>query len=391
MSGPNNPPLTNNPFIPDTSDPSRRYPDISPTSHPGSRYPDISIPSQSTRWTHSNHPTQPTQPTHPSHPTQPTQPTQPTHPTHATQPTHPIHPTQPTHPTHPTQRPTQPIQPTQPTQPTFSPGGQPRYQPAYQHYPQQHQNISTGYVQQPQPQNFLPSYPQPSQPQITSPFQPSNSLRQNLQPSISGSSYSYLQQGQPQAPQNGYNPVQQRLQNPRYIPQLDPYGSFSQGWADSTSQPHSSPTNAINNTGYGDVSSGPASDDPHPREYMHSHRQEIEAWDGYAWKQFLNTFEALKKAWEARRKELKGKVAGLQAQLQYAGCYNQAQIQQQSAYLQGLLTEADSNFDAVTASTLQMEEAYKGYRQSGDPSSKRRVREATNAAMSHLPNWPGPY
>ena len=299
--GVNNAPLTNNPFISDTSDPRNRYPDISTTSHPSSRYPDISIPPTQSTWTH------------------------------------------PTHPTHP----------------TFSSGGQPQYQPVYQQYPQQQQqqqqqNIPTGYTQQPQqqqqqqnnptgytqqqqPQNF-PSYPQ-SQPQIMSPFQPSNSLRQNLQPSISGSSYSYLQQGQPQpqAPQNGYNPAQQQLQNnPGYIAQFDPYGSNTQGWADSTSQPHNSPTNAINNSGYGNLSSGPASDNPHPRDYMRSHRQEIEAWDGYAWKQFLNTFEALEKAWEARRKELSRKVAGLQAQLQYAGYYNQAQIQQQIGWHQGV-------------------------------------------------------
>ena len=38
-----------------------------------------------------------------------------------------------------------------------------------------------------------------------------------------------------------------------------------------------------------------------------------------------------------------------------------------------------------------MEEVFKGYRQSGDLSSKRRVREATNAALQSLPEWPQPY
>ena len=47
--------------------------------------------------------------------------------------------------------------------------------------------------------------------------------------------------------------------------------------------------------------------------------------------------------------------------------------------------------DSVAASTFQIEEVFSGYRQSGDLSSKRRVREATNAALQSLPNWPQPY
>jgi hypothetical protein len=35
-----------------------------------------------------------------------------------------------------------------------------------------------------------------------------------------------------------------------------------------------------------------------------------------------------------------------------------------------------------------MHEVYQGYRQSGDLASKRRVREATNAALSNLVDWP---
>lgn len=133
------------------------------------------------------------------------------------------------------------------------------------------------------------------------------------------------------------------------------------------------------------------SGDPHPREYIRSHKQEIEAWDSYVWKQLLNTFEALKRAWETRRRELKEKVNGLQNQLRYAGYYNQAQIQQEGGRIQALLNEASSNCDCVAASTFQIEEVFKGYRQSADPSSRRRVREATNAAVQSLPNWPQPY
>lgn len=35
-----------------------------------------------------------------------------------------------------------------------------------------------------------------------------------------------------------------------------------------------------------------------------------------------------------------------------------------------------------------MQEVFQGYRQSGDQASKRRVREATNAALQSLPDWP---
>jgi len=47
--------------------------------------------------------------------------------------------------------------------------------------------------------------------------------------------------------------------------------------------------------------------------------------------------------------------------------------------------------DSVAASTFQMREVFQHYRQSGDWASKRRVREATNAALQSLPDWPQPF
>lgn len=44
--------------------------------------------------------------------------------------------------------------------------------------------------------------------------------------------------------------------------------------------------------------------------------------------------------------------------------------------------------DSVAASSFQMHEVFQGYRQSGDLASKRRVREASNAALQGLPDWP---
>lgn len=240
------------------------------------------------------------------------------------------------------------------SQSTWSDPTQHQYQPNYPQYSQQQQlqQIPPGYTQQQQPQNYFSQYPQ-SQPQQIPSYQPSSSFGQNLQAAMSGSSYAYLQQGQQQQAQHtGYNPVQQQLQNNQgYIAQFDPYGPLSQGWGDATTIPTqslalSSPTSTTssNNFGYGNnqinVPSGPAgfspSGDPHPREYIRSHKQEIEAWNSYAWKQLLNTFEALKRAWETRRRELREKVGGLQAQLQYAGYYNQAQIQQEGGRIQGV-------------------------------------------------------
>ena len=40
------------------------------------------------------------------------------------------------------------------------------------------------------------------------------------------------------------------------------------------------------------------------------------------------------------------------------------------------------------ASSFQMQEVFQGYRQSADLASKRRVREASNAALQALPDWP---
>jgi len=326
-----NPPLTNNPFIANHPHPSNRYPDISTAQ----------IQPQSTTW----------------------------------------------------------------PDPTSTLAQQQHQPDIYQQYAQIHQPQNfTGYPpQQPQvplqhPQNYPPPYPQ-SQSHSPTSFQPSSSFGQTLQASISGSSYGYLQPGQHQPPpqQNAYNPARQQLENnPNYVAQFDPYGPISHGWADTTtsqSQSLAPPVSTNNNFGYGNsnqINSGPAGD-RHPREYIHSHKQEIEAWDSYTWRQLFNSFEALNRAWEMRRNELKEKVGGLQAQLRYAGYYDRTQIQHECGRMQGLLNDAQSNFDTVAASKLQFDEVYGGYRQSGDMSSKRRVREATNAALQKLPGWPQSY
>jgi len=364
-NGATNPPPTNNPFIENSS-------------HPSNRYPDLSAPPTQPQWT--DH-----------------------------------------------------------TAATLLTGAPQQYQPdIYQQYPPAlQQQIPTGYSQQPppppqfqvpqqqlglgqqvsqQPQNYSPYQQSQLQPQPTASFQPTSAFGQSLQSSISGGppgGYGYPQSHQPPSQQtSAYNPVQQQLlNNPNYVGQLDPYAPISQGWAAAdtvtAAAPQSQslgPDNSSSNVfGYGNnnlnnnnqINSGPGvgfspSGDPHPRDYIRSHRQEIEAWDPYTWKQLLNSCESLKRSWESRRNELKNKLARVQSQLGFIGYYDRSQIQQEVGRMQGLLNEAQSNFDSASVSMFQFDESFKGYRQSGDTFSKKRVREATNAALQRLPKWPEP-
>ncbi|KAJ7035034.1 hypothetical protein C8F04DRAFT_1182727 [Mycena alexandri] len=252
--------------------------------------------------------------------------------------------------------------------------------------------------QQQIPQQFSPGYiPQQgyAAPQSPSQFQPSSSFGQQLAGQVNGSSYGYLQgQNTAQSP-GGYNPVQQQLQNnPGYIAQFDPYSSIGQGWDGSQSQQPQQQQ----------MQSPTMTPGPHiTRRRIAIHHlcdrpsasagAEVESWDTYAWKQLLNGFDALKEAWEARKKEIEGHVSQLQQQMQqqmqqYNGALYAAQIQQEASRLQGMVKEAESNFDSVAASSFQMHEVFANYRQSADLASKRRVREASNAALTSLPDWP---
>ncbi|KAF4613501.1 hypothetical protein D9613_007564 [Agrocybe pediades] len=265
------------------------------------------------------------------------------------------------------------------------------------------------------------SYPQGQQQQTgASHFQPTSSFGQQLaaQVPISGSSYSYLQGGQQQQqqPQNAsYNPAQQQLQNnPGYVAQFDPYGPIAQGWDGSHNaqqqhqqqqqqqfgtpgmlQQSTSYTGVPSSAGFqGSYGNSPAGD-PHPRDYIRAHKAQVEAWDSYAWKQFLHSFEALMKAWEARKSELAQRLEQLKAEMNRGLGYGDAtyvgQVQMEGSRITALQKEAEENFDSVAASTFQMREVFQGYRQSSDLASKSRVREATNAALHGLPGWPQPY
>ncbi|KAK0469798.1 uncharacterized protein EV420DRAFT_1496607 [Desarmillaria tabescens] len=217
--------------------------------------------------------------------------------------------------------------------------------------------VSSSYQQQ-QPTGFQQQSPQynsgysspggylsPVSPQQTSGFG-QLWMGQPVASGPQGSSYGYLQgqtaQSQPQA----YNPAQQQLQNnPGYIAQFDPYSSLGQGWDGSTTNP--TPTQQQQQPPTPITSKSPTGFS-HPREYLRTHKAELESWDTYAWKQLLGTFDAVKDAWEARKKELQDNIGQLQVQMQYGGGgYHPAQIQQEIMRLQGLVKEADFNFGTV--------------------------------------------
>ncbi|GJE88750.1 hypothetical protein PsYK624_048330 [Phanerochaete sordida] len=283
-------------------------------------------------------------------------------------------------------------------------------------YAQQQQPQQTGY-----PTSPVGGYPQqggfgggyaasPVQAQPTGrPFQPASSFGQQLASQINGG-YGAQPQQQPQqqqqqyagyqaTPQYGaaYGYPQQQQQQPQqtqYLAEFDPYASQQQ--QQQTPAAQGQPPSSFQ----GNYKT------PHPRDYVRSNKQELESWDSYAWKQVMNCFDGLKDAWATRKREIEARMNALSGQGLFGGGgysggygynqYGQYQQQQQQQYgqaqeyqrLEQLAKEADSNVDTVVAASFQMQEAHGGYRQSGDLASKKRVREAINAALGNLPDWP---
>ncbi|KAA1467482.1 hypothetical protein DENSPDRAFT_832545 [Dentipellis sp. KUC8613] len=264
-------------------------------------------------------------------------------------------------------------------------------------------------------------YAQPSSP---TGFQPTSSFGQQITAQQTGyPSYQQQQQqqqqqytGYPQQGYGGYGYAQQQQQQPQpyggnsSLAQFDPYSQLGNPTSPSTQFP-GSPTSAGAGAGAAPAPSSAGGFRPdHPRTFIHSHKSELESWDAVTWKQALNAFDALKDAWELRKREVEARIRvmggtvgaaggffGGQTQNAYGGYgYGQQQYgyQQQQAQemerLNGLYKEAESNVDSVAASYFQMNEVFTGYRHSGDVASKRRVRESCNAALNNLPDWPAP-
>jgi len=230
-------------------------------------------------------------------------------------------------------------------------------------------------------------------PQMTGrPFQPSSSFGQQLAGQINGAygmqqqpSMQPQQSGYPTSPQYGpgggygFPPQQQQQQSNQYLAEFDPYAQQQHGPSYA-----GTPSAAGAAGGYRP---------PHPREYVQQHKVELEAWDTYAWKQMQHSFEALKDAWSSRKSEIEARARAMGGAGLFGGGGNMygnmyGGQAQEYARLENLAKQAESNFDSVAASAFQMQEVHSGYRQSGDIASKRRVREAINAALTTLPDWP---
>jgi hypothetical protein len=158
------------------------------------------------------------------------------------------------------------------------------------------------------------------------------------------------QPGNPQQPEIQYNTgfpaqyaagvqlpyVQQQIQPqpPSYqeVAQFDPYGPISQGWGETAAQSQNQSQSPPSSTTY--------NGHLHPREFIRTHKAELEAWDQYAWKQVLNAFDGLKDAWAARTKEVEGRISQVRRDYGYTG-------EQEVARLQQLLKDANSHFGKI--------------------------------------------
>ncbi|KAJ7903548.1 hypothetical protein B0H14DRAFT_945869 [Mycena olivaceomarginata] len=268
-----------------------------------------------------------------------------------------------------------------------SPMGMQNQQHPYQQQQQFQQQVSPQFS----PGGYLPQQQSGFAPQSPSGFQPTSAFGQQLAGQVHGSSYGYLQ-GQNTAPvQQGYTPVQQQLQTIRRCNSIRTHLSASWDGMVSSSSTSSSSINSRVSPQRRDRHRGRSATSPtgqlHPREYLRQHKAEVESWDTYAWKQLLGTFEALKDAWETRKKEIEGNIVQLRQQMQY-GNYHPAQVQQEIGRLQAMIKDCETTHDSVAASSFQMHEVFANYRQSSDLASKQRVREASNAAITSLPDWP---
>ncbi|OJT11448.1 hypothetical protein TRAPUB_12000 [Trametes pubescens] len=245
--------------------------------------------------------------------------------------------------------------------------------------------------QQQQPYGQMMSPPL-AQPQMSSgQFQPSSSFGQQLVGHVNGAYGGGAPQQQQQQPQySGYptspqygqgyqqgypSQQQQQPQQQQYMAEFDPY-SQNQG--------------GTPGAGAGGQYPGQPQQRQHPREFVQSHKSELEVWDSYTWKQAQNTFDNLKAAWEVRKTELEARLRAMGGAGLFGGGAMYGGPAQQYAQLENMAKEAGLHVDTVAASSFQMQEVFAGYRQSGDIASKRRVREAINAALSSLPDWPQP-
>lgn len=185
---------------------------------------------------------------------------------------------------------------------------------------------------QPQPTGYTAPYQNPMQTGY-----PGQQMQYNNQ--YTGYPDQQQQQQQLQQYPTGYGQQQMQMQpQPQAIgyqdvAQFDPYGPIGQGWGETQGQQpqgqQQSQSQQSNTTSY--------NGHLHPREYIRTHKAELETWDSFAWKQCLNGFDVLKDAWTARKKEAEGRIAIVKRDYGYTG---QGEVER----LQGIVKDADSKF-----------------------------------------------
>ncbi|KAM0790560.1 hypothetical protein ACM66B_004429 [Microbotryomycetes sp. NB124-2] len=231
---------------------------------------------------------------------------------------------------------------------------------------QQQQQYYYQQQQQPQQQQYNSGYSggyggqqqQPLQQQYTG-FVPSSSFGQQLQHEQQHQQYTgHTGNSGGPSPQVSFS-----------VNDLDPYSALGQLGNNPQQQPqHQHQQNAVAPAGLMNVQQTQS----HPRQYVHDNKSLLMTWDDYAWKQLLGRVDSLRQGWEQR----KSSISTLGSQ----GADPTA--------VESLKRDADNYIDSCHAAKMQLAEVKEGWRHSTDAASKARVREALNAGLASLPEYP---
>jgi hypothetical protein len=189
---------------------------------------------------------------------------------------------------------------------------QQQQQPGFPHF-QQPQPTGQGFLS---PSQYAPPFqsPQPTGP--GRPFVPSTAFGQHLSAQITGA-WSQNQQP-PQAPPS----AQPAAPPPSAVSEFDPFAAISQGWQQQQ-QSNPSSSSSPNASRQQQSVQPPVQRGEHPRAFIQSHKNELQAWDPVSWKQAANTYADLKATWEERKRlvllSLDSPNAGPQDKERYSG------------------------------------------------------------------------
>ncbi|KAI5477748.1 hypothetical protein MNV49_005937 [Pseudohyphozyma bogoriensis] len=242
----------------------------------------------------------------------------------------------------------------------------------------------TGFQQQ---QSFQGGYGQQQLHAQPTGFSPASSFGQQLQSQPTGYGGRYGQQNSQQGgmmgqQQGGYGggmggyggqQPQQQQQTTTTFQDLDPYANLgnlgsSSGGGGGGGQGGAAGQQSMSSN----LSQAGGGGAVHPRTYVQQYRNELMTWDAFHWKQLLNRLDELRIAWESRKTAIidAGRQGGDPSQIE------------------ALRKQADMNVDGIHAAKFQLSEVQAGWQHSTDPASKARVREALNAGLTSLPEYP---